>query len=681
MKPSYEELQNRVQKYEAIIEAIRKGDVDAVVLQNDVSLLKSQEFIEEVSKDLLRKDELLKGVADALMHLLKTEDSNDSHKSLKKALEILGIAVAVDRVYVIHIIASTSLDKLSVSEMYTWEVDDNLDDNTYIDIPVRWYEEFLKKQIIKGSIKNFPLGEKQILEKRNVTSTLMVPIIIDENIWGFMGFDDFQFEREWSNIESSLILAAAGSIGSAIVRWKVEKELIESNLKLKEANIAKAEFLANISHDLKTPLNGILGFTQILKRDQSLSLKQLEAIATIHNSAEHLLSMISDILDISRIEVDQMQLSFSKFDFHYFLENIAQTIKIQIKNKEVTFFSNFSMNLPKFILADEKRLTRILLNLLGNAIKFTKKGKIVFFVNNVLIKNNFHKIQFSILDTGIGIPIEMKDKIFSLNQIKDQRIKTEGTGLGLSICKMLVDLMGGKINFETKYGEGTTFLVEVELEAVDAVEHYDVNSDINGKDYKILIVDDNENNRNVLKNMISPYGFEINEAVDGIDAVAKTKYWGPSLILMDILMPQMNGFESVFNIRNKLEMKDIPIIAVSASTTDEIIKKVKFYKFNDFISKPINEWELLRKLKLALKLGDIKPDEKIQKIITLPDKKDLEFLLNMVLEGDIKGIIDKIFILKNNNENLTNFCEHILNLSKEFKTYQIEKFIENSLNS
>jgi signal transduction histidine kinase len=237
-----------------------------------------------------------------------------------------------------------------------------------------------------------------------------------------------------------------------------EKAKIEAEF----ANRAKSTFLANMSHELRTPLNGILGYTQILHRDKTLNTKQKEAITVIHRSGEYLLTLINDVLDLSKIEADRIELYPTDFHFENFLQNIVEIFQMRVKQKKISFVYEKLSPLPDRVHADEKRLRQIIANLLGNAVKFTKEGRVIF-------KVGYHngKIRFQVEDTGIGIMAEELDKIFQpFQQVGDKSLYTEGTGLGLSITKKLVELMGGQLQVESTFGKGSIFWTTLDLPEV-----------------------------------------------------------------------------------------------------------------------------------------------------------------------------------------------------------------------
>ncbi|MBF0398300.1 MAG: response regulator, partial [Desulfobacterales bacterium] len=457
---------------------------------------------------------------------------------------------------------------------------------------------------------------------------------------------------------------------------EIKKEASES------ANLAKSQFLASMSHELRTPLNGILGYTQILKQEKELTERQTRAIDTIHRSGEHLLLMINDILDLSKIEAKKIELIQSKFYFIVFLKTIADIIQVQAIHKSLDFEYKFDENLPKGILADEKRLRQILLNLLNNAVKFTIKGKVIFHVS--CIEN---KIFFHIEDTGIGIPSEKIDEIFSpFQQIHDRRFRIEGTGLGLSISRELVKLMGGNLEVKSILGKGSTFYFNIELpeteidDSIDNLEYREIIG-YEGKTRKILIVDDIQVNRMVLKEMLSLLKFEIEEAIDGHDAIEKAENFNPDLILMDFIMPNLSGFEATIKIKTSLKGANTVIIGTSADVKDQARDKGLAAGCVDFISKPVLADELLKKISHYLKLNWIYKNElkqlepQIHQEIIPPSKEELDSLYLMADRGDI-GAIQKYSKQNKEKEDIfKGFWEMIYQLSMGYQLGKIRKRI------
>ncbi|HEY9659338.1 MAG TPA: ATP-binding protein, partial [Allocoleopsis sp.] len=332
------------------------------------------------------------------------------------------------------------------------------------------------------------------------------------------------------------------------------------------ANRAKSEFLANMSHELRTPLNGILGYAQICQKDRALSEQQKNRIAVIHQCGEHLLTLINDVLDLSKIEARKMELYPKEFHFDEFLQSIAEICKIKAEQKGISLIYQTLSPLPRVIRADDKRLRQVLLNLLGNAVKFTETGTIAF-------KVGYHeqKIRFQVEDSGVGIASDQLEEIFQpFQQVGDNSRKPEGTGLGLAISRQLIEMMGGALQVRSTLGAGSTFWFDLDLpeiaSSIDAVNPSQRPIiGIKGNQRKILVVDDKPTNRAILVNLLEPIGFDMLEAVDGEDGLTKAQMFHPDAILLDLVMPNLDGFEATRRLRAMPTLKDTIVIAVSAS--------------------------------------------------------------------------------------------------------------------
>jgi predicted ATPase/signal transduction histidine kinase/DNA-binding NarL/FixJ family response regulator/tRNA A-37 threonylcarbamoyl transferase component Bud32 len=483
------------------------------------------------------------------------------------------------------------------------------------------------------------------------------------------------------------------------------------------ANRAKSEFLANMSHELRTPLNGILGYAQILKKDKELGDRQKNDLDVIHQCGKHLLMLINDILDLSKIEAQKMELSPNDFWFSEFLEGVVDICQIRAKQKKIAFICKVLSPFPRVIYADEKRLRQVLLNLLGNAIKFTEEGGVTFKVglaadfvmdgSFVGIKTNpsTAKIRFQIEDTGIGIAPEKLDEIFlPFQQVSQYSHQTEGTGLGLAISRQLVQMMGGEIYVRSALGKGSTFWFEIDLsEGCHTLDESNLNRrnivGFKGVPRKILIVDDKEPNRLVLTHLLQPLGFEVTEAINGRDALNKVHELQPDLILMDLVMPVMDGFEATYQIRTFPDLDHIVIIATSASVFDFNQQQSLAAGCDGFLPKPIQEAELLEQLQLHLKLEWVyeKNSESVignsdvisstqhltfhtlHASLVAPPAEEMVALLDLVMRGDLRGIIEQATKLGKNQE-FAPFANHLHQLAKGFKIKQILEFIKQHKN-
>ncbi|ACC84619.1 hybrid sensor histidine kinase/response regulator [Nostoc punctiforme] len=511
------------------------------------------------------------------------------------------------------------------------------------------------------------------------------------------------------NIESRLqfldliaLIVGGLTLTMITVLWQVQafeqRELKKSKAAADTANHAKSEFLANMSHELRTPLNGILGCAQILLRSPALPKQELYHVNIIEQCGSHLLTLINDILDLSKIEAKKLELYPDDVHFPSFLQGIVEICHIRAKQKGILFVYKPGINLPTGIHVDVKRLRQVLLNLLGNAIKFTDEGQVTFNIevidrapNDVQIIK--HRLRFTVEDTGIGItPVELSQIFLPFEQVGEKKRQAEGTGLGLAITRQLVQMMGSDIHVHSQIGQGSSFLFELEIpEATDWVQSAIATSEkqiigFEGGPYTILMVDDRWENRTVITNLLQPLGFNVVEASNGKEGLEKAIALKPNLIVTDLLMPEMDGFELIKHLRHTPEIQDVLIIVSSASVFEADRNRSLQAGGNAFLSKPIQVDELLHQLEQYLNLVWIykqsQPDgEKAKDGTTataqliLPSPQVLQELVILASRGNFNGIIKWADQLEETDTTFAPFANELRQLARQFDEDLIINFL------
>ena len=388
----------------------------------------------------------------------------------------------------------------------------------------------------------------------------------------------------------------------AAARDVTERKRYEQSLQ--QANRAKSVFLANMSHEIRTPMNAILGFSQLMLRDQDLTSRQCQYLGTINRSGEHLLALINDILEMSKIEAGRTTLNPSTFDLPALLEDLEMMFRMRTDEKNLAFSVEEIGDVPQFIVSDINKLRQVFINVLGNAVKFTEQGGIVLSVRADRETATGPVLRVEVRDTGPGISPDDQERLFRhFEQTKTGQQTGTGTGLGLAISREFIRLMGGDITVSSEVGKGSDFVIHLPLKEgqAKAVHARDnprrVMRLMSGQTTsRVLIADDIEDNRQLLAQLLTSVGFEVQLATNGAEAVQKFAEWRPHVILMDFRMPVMDGHEAIRRIRAMDGGAGPTIIAVTASAMDDNRQELMEIGADDFIGKPFRESELFQKI-------------------------------------------------------------------------------------
>lgn len=565
-----------------------------------LSELRSSNHLREIDRDIL-------GVESRIRASIATNDTthlegiDQKIKQIRNFLDSLSVDNSdPEEENLIQRLGVLAQDKMITKGklLHRYDSVGNMDDNTSIANP--------RARMISNEITDITA---KIYHKRQVR---MVEL---SNLSNEMG------ERAKLYDISLLILLV---ISGAVIGYHIMRQFRRQHFLIKELDIAekkasvaaqtKENFLANMSHEIRTPLSGILGFTNLLQK-RPLDETATEFVSSIQRSGENLMTIINDILDLSKIEAGMMRITPGIFSINGLLDSVETLFSERVKEKKLTISSKIETSIPDTLIGDATRLTQILVNLIGNAIKFTHQGSVSIEVYNKEQNENQVALGFKIIDTGIGIDKEKLDEVFErFNQGEDSTTRNYGgTGLGLSIVKRLILLQDGDIEVSSERGKGTTFsfyipyeIAKEQLNAVPVanVDHF---KDISNTALRVLVVDDNAINQSLMKHLLSQWNIDFDMVSNGLEAVEYLRKKDCDLVLMDLQMPQMDGYTATQQIREILKL-DIPIIAMTAHALPGEREKCLSRGMNEYLSKPIKEEELF-KLIASFGLKESKSEE------------------------------------------------------------------------
>jgi PAS domain S-box-containing protein len=452
----------------------------------------------------------------------------------------------------------------------------------------------------------------------------------------------------------------------------------------------RSDFLAQMSHELRTPLNGILGFAQILRRDKPLTERQQRGLGIIEQSGQHLLALINDILDLARIDAAKVELEPAEMDLPGFLAVVSDIVRVKAEEKHVLFTHRFDKRLPATVKADEKRLRQVLLNLLSNAIKFTDRGEVSLNVEQLRDDERGARLRFQVNDTGIGMNDEQLGRLFQpFEQVAHGQRREGGTGLGLAISRRLVRLMGGDIEVVSKPGEGSRFWFDIELPKGQALattqRRVGMPVAYEGPRRKVLVVDDVAQNRAMLADGLAVLGFEVHQARNGAEGVEKAGALQPDLMIVDVVMPVMDGLEATRRVRRIPELQSLPIVATSGNNGQQVEAQSRAAGADAFIPKPIEQATLVSTVGRLLNLSWVveEPAEVLDDVakwdeaeFPVPPQEQTEALYRMARMGYMRRVRDQAERLAQLDPRYTALSRRLVALAEACESKALIRLIE-----
>ena len=542
---------------------------------------------EESLKKRLEQQELMSTMS---QNFISDEDMDIL---INNALKMTGEFMGVDKI----VIAALGQDNDIIEYRYGWI--NNSDDTQELAVsafPFKegyvFYDAFIDKKLPHLSCsdtENTP--EFVSFSEFGVKSILSTPIYVSDNFWGIINIDKCFENYIWSESDIALIEMIGSVISGVILRNETKEELIAAKELAEESNKAKSDFLSRMSHEMRTPMNAIIGMTNIALKSTDLEKKDY-CLDKISDASAHLLNVINDVLDISKIEANKFELSYAEFDFEKMLMNVTNVINFRVDEKKQNLIINVSHEMPRYVISDEYRLSQVITNLLSNANKFTpEEGTILLTANKLEELDDKIILRVEVKDTGIGINKKDQKKLFRSFEQADGGIsrKYGGTGLGLAISKSIVEMMDGRIWIESEEGKGSSFIFEVQVQKSDSSQRVMLPPEINWKNLKLLVIDDSPEVREYFLSLAEQINVHCEVAADGYEAcelIEKNKEEKFNIIFVDWRMPGMDGIELTRKIK-ELYGKNTIVIMISATEWSDIEDEAKAAGVNSYIPKPL----------------------------------------------------------------------------------------------
>jgi signal transduction histidine kinase/DNA-binding response OmpR family regulator len=616
MDPIYQAMDN-------ILSFLVSGFFIGVVIlfQSEIYLLEKNKA-DEAGEQLARRDKLLHVVNNAAGLLLSSE-ADQFEYVMEESMGMMARDLAVEHINIWRNFWKNDL--LYYARICSWVADKGLSYNTpgdrlefsYQESIPRWEDILSGGECINGPLNSLNNGEETQFGNYNICSLLVIPLFLQNAFWGFVSFDDPREKRFFSEDEISILRSGSLLLANALVRNDEIQSLVQAREDALAGTRAKSEFLANMSHEIRTPMNAIIGMTAIAKSASDTGRKDV-CLAKIENASTHLLGVINDVLDMSKIEANKLELSHISFDFEKMLQRVANVINFRVDEKHQNFSVHIDRRIPRFLIGDDQRLAQIITNLLSNSVKFTpEQGSIKLNTRFLGETDGVCTIQIEVVDTGIGISQEQKTRMFTSFEQADSNTsrKFGGTGLGLAISKRIVEMMGGKIWLESELNKGSTFAFTIQAKKDTEIQNGLLGTGLAWDNIRVLAVDDDLYIQEYFSDIARQFNFICHTVSSGEEAIAKIEKEGSyDIYFIDWKMPGMNGIETTRRIKelachqNGGTQKSV-VIMISATEWNMIEQEAREAGVDKFLSKPLFPSYITDTINKCLGLGNIVPVE------------------------------------------------------------------------
>ena len=570
----------------------------ALLFVNSIIMNEKTQLAEKAIETLRRREKMLDSLNNMAVALLSNRNETFD-EIMSNSLTPVTVEMDIDRVVVFRVLKNTA----QLGQTYLWyrgktvPLEEDLKVLPNIPALNRWVETLRSGKTINANVADMQADEKEFLSQYGVKSLFFVPIFVRETFWGIITLEDHTRYRYFDEDILDLLRSAAHLCAGAVARNEMEHEIATANIKLQEAfekataaSKAKGDFLSNMSHEMRTPMNAIIGMATIGKNSIDLEDKNY-AFGKIGDASAHLLGVINDVLDMAKIEANKLELSPVEYHFERMLQRVISVISYRVDQKRQSLTVNIDNDIPRFIIGDDQRLAQVITNLLSNAVKFTpEEGSINLRASLVDIVDGECEIRVEVTDSGIGISRDQHDKLFSAFEQGDSGISREygGTGLGLVITKRIVELMGGNIRIDSDIGKGARFIFTIKALRGKKSPQSLLAAHVNWKNIRILVVDDDIDIRRQFYNIFAALDIKCDIAVDGQEACRIIEENGVyDIYFIDWRMPGMDGIELTKHIKTHLGERPSVVIMITAADWEQVKTDAVEARVDKHLLKPL----------------------------------------------------------------------------------------------